>query len=228
MQFRQQSGMIPMSRGMRLAAALAALTCGAEARSDASPSQGTLLAPADLQAWQEKSFAGHTLYRVEEGGRGPALHAVAQGSASVLCRTVAIDLESRPVVRWHWRLDRAPDPRNERSRAGDDQGLRLSALHRAGPAEEETLAIQYVWSQSEPVGAAWPNAFVANARELAARSGPAQPGVWRSERRDLQADFRAAFGRDVDRIDAVCLMSDGDQTGALVEGWYGDIIFQAR
>jgi hypothetical protein len=26
----------------------------------------------------------------------------------------------------------------------------------------------------------------------------------------------------------ICLMTDGDQTGALVEGWYGDITLQAR
>ena len=46
--------------------------------------------------------------------------------------------------------------------------------------------------------------------------------------RDLGADFRSAFGRAVDRIDAICLMTDDDRTGALVEGWYGDITLQAR
>jgi hypothetical protein len=40
--------------------------------------------------------------------------------------------------------------------------------------------------------------------------------------------FSLAFGRAVGRVDAMCLMTDGDRTGALVEGWYGDITLQAR
>jgi hypothetical protein len=59
--------------------------------------------------------------------------------------------------------------------------------------------------------AAWINPYVANAYELVARSGPAWPGEWHIQR-----------NRSVD------LMTDGDQTGALVEGWYGDITLQAR
>ena len=72
------------------------------------------------------------------------------------------------------------------------------------------------------------NHYVAHAYEPVARSGPAAPGDWHTEERDLGVDFRTACGRAVDRIDAICLMTDGDQTGALVEGWYGDIILQAR
>jgi hypothetical protein len=68
---------------------------------------------------------------------------------------------------------------------------------------------------------------VANAYELVARSGPAAPGEWHTNQQDRSADFRLAFGRAVDRT-PTCLMTDGEQTGALVEGWYGDITLQAR
>ncbi|WP_119302986.1 DUF3047 domain-containing protein [Dongia deserti] len=228
MQFRQQSD-ISLNGGWFLPIfVLSAVLYASAARSEAPAAQPVTISPADLPAWQAKSFKGETAYRVEDGGQGPALRAMADGSASGLCRTVQIDLDSLPILRWHWRLDHAPARRNERMKGGDDQGLRLSFLHQSGAGEDSILAIQYVCSQSEPVGAHWANAFVANAQQVVAHSGPAQPGLWRSEQRDLAADFRAAFGRAVDRIDAICLMSDGDQTGALVEGWYGDITFQAR
>jgi hypothetical protein len=48
------------------------------------------------------------------------------------------------------------------------------------------------------------------------------------EQRDLGADSRLAFGRAIGRARPNCLMTDGDQTGALVEGWYDDITLQAR
>lgn len=65
---------------------------------------------------------------------------------------------------------------------------------------------------TEPIGARWINAYVANAYEPVARSGPALPGEWHTKQRDRSVD----------------LMTDGDQAGALVEGWYGDITLQAR
>lgn len=209
-----------------------ALLYGASAPVDATadgaaPGQ-TRISPADVAGWQEQAFVGHTQYREEEGGEGPALHATADASASALCRPVQIDLDAAPIARWQWRLDRPPPRTDERGRQGDDQGLRLSFLHREGTTAQSILAIQYVWSQNEPRNSTWANAFVPNAHEVAARSGPAMPGHWEAEQRDLRADFRAAFGRDIDQVDAVCVMTDGDQTGALVEGWYGDITLQAR
>ncbi|MEZ5831933.1 MAG: DUF3047 domain-containing protein [Dongiaceae bacterium] len=204
------------------------MTYGLAARSDAAQPPETTLSPMDLGLWQEQPFVGHTLYRAEDGGQGLALHATADASASALCRNVDVDLKAAPIAHWGWRLDRPPPRGDERGRAGDDQGLRVSFLYRGGTTLSSILAIQYVWSQSEPAGTQWANAFVPNAHEVAARSGPAMPGLWKEERRDLQADFRAAFGQEIDRVDAVCIMTDGDQTGALVEGWYGDITLQAR
>jgi hypothetical protein len=228
MQFRQQSD-ISLARGWFLPlSALAALIYGPIAHSDAAPPQQVIVSPADLGGWQEQSFVGQTLYRTEDGGQGRALHATANGTASGLCHSVQIDLKTLPVARWSWRLDRSPPRTDERGRPGDDQGLRVSFLHRGGTTVGSILAVQYVWSQNEPAGATWANAFVPNAHEVAARSGPALPGRWKAEQRDLKADFRAAFGQDIDRVDAVCIMTDGDQTGALVEGWYSDIILQAR
>ncbi len=195
---------------------------------DAAAAPERIVSPAALAMWQERSFSGHTLYRPADGSAGQALHAIAAGTASGLCQAVQIDLNVLPIARWHWRLDRAPGLRDERTREGDDQGLRLSFLYQSGTSPDSIQAVQYVWSQSEPVDAGWINPYVANAYELVVRSGPAAPGEWHTEERDLGADFRTAFGRPVDRIDAICLMTDGDQTGALVEGWYGDITLQVR
>lgn len=225
MQFRQQS---VMSLKIARFPATLLLICGLASGSNAAPPAERTVSPAARENWQERSFSGHTLYSVAEGDGGQALHAIAAGTASVLCQAVEIDLSALPLARWRWRLDRAPGPRDERTKEGDDQGLRISFLYQGGTSLASALALQYVWSQREPVGAGWVNPYVPNAYQLAARSGPAAPGEWRAEQRDLQADFRAAFGRTIDRIDAVCLMTDGDQTGALVEGWFGDITLQAR
>ena len=228
MQFRQQSDMRMKQVWLLRFLVVVALIYGPARHSDAAPPAGETISPAALGNWQEQSFKGRTDYRVEDGGQGPALHATAHDSASGLCQSVRIDLQTLPIAQWNWRLDRAPPRTDERGKDGDDQGLRVSFLYQPGATPDSALAIQYIWSQNESEGASWSNAYVQNAYEVVARSGPAIPGEWRTERRDLAADFRAAFGRAIDRIDAICLMTDGDQTGALVEGWYGDITLQAR
>lgn len=206
-------------------AALFAATVGGRFYAAAATSEAAIgrFSMGDLSGWQEHSFAGRTQYRLAADGAGQALHATAMGSASVLCRETDIDLAATPIAEWRWRLDRAPIRGDERSRDGDDQGLRVSFLHRDGILPGSVIAIQYVWSQSEAEGAFWPNAFSPEAYQLAAESGPARPGDWVAEKRDLRADFRRIFNREIDRVDGVCVMTDGDQTGALVEGWYGDI-----
>ena len=230
MQFRQQFDTTLGPARFLPVVALSALIYGSAARSDAPPPGEATISPADLASLAGACF--HRPYAVSRGaGRGrpgPACNSGCQ-RVGIVRNLLRFDLKSLPIVRWSWRLDLAPPRTDERGQGGDDQGLRLSFLHRGGTAPGTPFfTIQYVWSQNEPVDATWANAFVPNAHEVAARSGPATPGEWRTEQRDLAADFRAAFGRDVDRIDAVCLMTDGDQTGALVEGWYGDIILQAR
>ena len=68
--------------------------------------------------------------------------------------------------------------------------------------------------------------YVAHAYEPVVRSGPAAPGEWHTEQA-TSAPISPGL-RGAGRVDAMCLMTDGDRTGALVEGWYGDITLQAR
>jgi head-tail adaptor len=60
---------------------------------------------------------------------------------------------------------------------------------------------------------------------IAIESGPERIGQWISERRDVRADYRLAFGEEPGRVDAVAIMTDTDNTGATATAWYGDIWF---
>jgi hypothetical protein len=64
------------------------------------------------------------------------------------------------------------------------------------------------------------------------RSGAARAGQWVAEARDVEADFRAAFGlagtQPVPRVTGVAVGSDTDQTGEMVTAWFGDLKLDAR
>jgi len=177
----------------------------------------------DLEGWQSKSFKGETRYRlVEQEGRR-VLEAQSDASASGLYREIAVDLTRTPYLHWSWRIDGVLDGVDERTKAGDDYPARLYVVVSGGLAFWRTRSLVYVWSSSQPVGSTWHNAYTANARVIAVRSG--QPGAWREERRDVRADFRRLFGEDITGVDAVAIMTDTDNSGQSARAWYGDIGF---
>jgi hypothetical protein len=176
---------------------------------------------ADLEGWQAKAFKGETLYELRDG----ALCAESEAAASGRFREIAVDLQQTPWLNWSWKLERALAAGDEQSKGGDDYAARVYVVFSGGVAFWRTRAINYVWSAAQPEGTIWPNAFTANARMLAIRSGSAQLGEWVSERRDVRADYRRLFGSEPGVVAAVAIMTDTDNAGGSAGACYGDIWF---
>lgn len=174
-----------------------------------------------LTGWKEKSFSGHTRYEVRDG----ALCASSSAAASGLFREIRVDLGQTPWLHWSWRIDKGLHGGDERSKEGDDYPARVYVVFSGGLAFWRTRAINYVWSGAEPEGTIWPNAFTANARMVAVRSGKQHLGEWLEERRDVRADYRRIFGAEAPTVDAVAIMTDTDNTATSAAACYGDIWF---
>jgi hypothetical protein len=180
---------------------------------------------ADLSGWEEKSFVGETRYALREDGGQQALYAQSNAAASGLFRKIKVDLGRTPYLHWSWKIKNLVDGGDERRKQGDDYPARIYVVFSGGLFFWRTRAINYVWSNREPLGSAWPNAFTANAQMIAVRSGPEGLGRWLTERRDVKADYRRLFGSEPGEIAAVALMTDTDNTGSAAAAWYGDIWF---
>jgi hypothetical protein len=179
----------------------------------------------ELDGWKSRSFAGETRYRLEIHAGRQVLHAVSKASASGLYREVTIDLKETPYLHWSWRVGNLLAMQDERSKPGDDYAARVYVVFSGGPFLWRTRAINYVWSSHQPAGSEWPNAFTANARMIAVRSGTAAVGQWVHESRNVYADYRRAFGEEPGQVSAIAVMTDTDNTGQTAEAWFGDIWF---
>lgn len=163
--------------------------------------------------WQEKRFAGQTVYTpVLENGL-KMLHASSQGSASGLVREQTIDLRRTPVLNWSWKVEKIMPGIDERQKKGDDFAARVYVVAKGGLAFWNTRALSYVWSNSQPVGTLWPNPFTANAILIAAQSGKQHLGLVMDEKHNVREDWRQAFGEDISTIDAIAIMTDADNSG---------------
>ena len=183
---------------------------------------------ATLDRWQEREFAGRTDYALVEEDGARVLRGHARGTASILYREAEIDLGATPVLEWSWKVDRVYEMIDERARAGDDFPARLYVVVRTGFLPWETIAINYVWASTASPGESWPNPYTDKAVMIAVRGGPDEVGRWVRERRDVAADFRAAFGERVERIDGYAIMVDGDNGDREAIAWFGELGFAPR
>lgn len=176
-------------------------------------------------AWQEREFNGRTEYRLVTLGGEQVLEARADGTASAKYRELEIDLDETPYLHWRWRIESTLGPEiDELSKSGDDYPARIYVVRRGGLAFWRTRALNYVWSSAQPEGARWPNAYAGESVQIVAvNSGDQQAGEWVSHSRDLRADWREAFGEEIDSLDGIALMTDTDDTGGTARAWYGEI-----
>ena len=181
----------------------------------------------DLAGWQRERFSGETIYTIEPFEGAKALHARAVGTASGLYREMEIDLRATPIVTWRWALGQGKAGLDPRQKKGDDYPLRLYFVVKRGLFNLDTIAVQYVWSLSQPAGASWPNPFAPSVMQIAIDDATSPHGRMVQHSRNLREDFRQLFGEAIDRIDVIAIMTDADNAGGVSEGWYGDVSFQA-
>jgi hypothetical protein len=178
---------------------------------------------------------------------------VLQSRAAAAAGTVAHELDVSPAERgilaWRWKVDRVVAGADLAQKSGDDfaarvyvffdvpvESLSFGARARAFLARAiwgeklPTAALCYVWDNRHPVGTSGWNPYTDRVRTVVLRS--ASPGAWASEARDLEADFRAAFGSQwagpVPRVTGIAIGNDTDQTGETATAWFGDLRLEAR
>ena len=179
----------------------------------------------ELAGWKEKEFKGNTDYTIVYVGARKALLAKSSASASAMFREIEIDLEKTPWLNWTWRAENILHGLNERSKEGDDYPARVYVIISGGLFFWKTFALNYVWSNNQPVGSSWPNAYESNALMLAVESGRKNLGKWLHNKRNVRDDIRKLFGKEIRYIDAVAIMTDTDNAGGRAETYYGDIYF---
>jgi hypothetical protein len=231
-----------MLKGMALVVALAAsATVSAAAMtlrfSDTAP--GT-----DLPSgWKTYAMSRHhtkaRMAIVHEGGKNVFSIDARHASGAIAHE---LDIPATATLSWRWKVDRSVAKADLSKKSGDDfaarvyvffdvprtqlswlQRMKLKLVGRSLGHAIPTAALCYVWDDRNPVGTMAPSAFTDLARIIVLQSGNAEAGAWHVQRRDLAADFRAAFGRPAPRLTGIALAADTDNTGGHVQAWFGDL-----
>jgi hypothetical protein len=191
--------------------------------------QGIVFTPRDILGWEVEQFKGPVQYRIVRIGGREAVHALcAATGATARFLKRDIDLRETPILEWSWRIEDTFGAIEETTKTGDDYPVRLYAVFDGGFRRWRTRAVNYVWASNQPKGSVWPNAYAFQAMMTAVQSGPSRAGEWVTQRRDLAADFERLHGSGYETIHGLAIMTDCDDVGRPIEGWYGEIRLLTR
>ncbi|MEB3327660.1 MAG: DUF3047 domain-containing protein [Candidatus Sericytochromatia bacterium] len=196
-----------------------------------------LLADLSGAAWAGWEHTTHlpwearNVYTRLDTPEGPVVRVDSQAAASMLLRHVTLEVAREPVVSWRWRIAAPMRGSDESDRSRDDCAARVYFLWGLRTRADllSATGLGYVWGRTRRVGAMGPSPFTGRVGVFTLRSGAPGAGAWQTERRDLDADYRAFFRQaPPGPVTAVVLLTDTDQTQGRATAWYGPIWAEAR
>lgn len=192
---------------------------------DADPGRFSM---TGLNGWELQVFNNKipTSYRLVQDSGAQVVEAECRTSAAGLIRKESVDLKDTPILTWRWWVAEGLHGIDEREKKGDDFVARVYVVLDGGWAVWRTRSLVYVWSSGQPTGSHWPSAYTEQAHVVALRGGARETGRWWAEARNVREDFKRYFDQDIDRVDALALMTDCDDSDATARARYGDLTWE--
>lgn len=145
-----------------------------------------------------------------------------------LVHALPVDEPHEQRLSWRWRIEQWPARADLRERKTEDMPLRicasfdeplaavpfverqvLRALRMRAAEAVPAAAVCYVWDHSLPAGSTLHSPFTHRIRYLVLRGPESAPASWRSESRNLHADFLQLFGDEVKTVPPLVSISVG-------------------
>jgi hypothetical protein len=203
---------------------------------------------AELQArgWREIANPNKAENAYRAGPDG-AIEVVSEDSVSTLYRPVDTDLEQRPVLTWRWRVEQATPATDLSVEGQDDCSLAVYVGFPYDPGEASFLerlkrplveswagehapgrVLRYVFCGRHQRGEVVESPYLGSAGMMRVLRPADSPGEWFTERVDIVADYRLAFGEDPPDPTQIAIQADTDDTGSASRAFIADLAFAPR
>ena len=178
--------------------------------------------PGSLPAgWQTRGDSSMPIYQVRADGDGNRfLSAESHNTDVQLGVPAGMKRPDIGTLAWRWRIWELPANASERSVKTMDSAASVYAVF---GSKLFPRILKYVWSTTEPAGTAFKHPNSGRVAILVVASGKTGIGQWHNVRRDLVADYKAAFGSEPENLTAIAVKTDSDSTGTSARADYDDI-----
>ncbi|MEO7520346.1 MAG: DUF3047 domain-containing protein [Gemmatimonas sp.] len=162
--------------------------------------------------WQVRPVRGQkapTTRVVQDDTYGQALRFEARGQAAFFGNELKVPIDvSNGRLRWSWRVDKPLANAVLQDAARDDSPARLMVIFGRQGLLARPRIIFYTWGHVEPRGTSFASRASDRLHVIVLRNREDPIGTWMTEERDLNADYRAAFGATSQNMGGIGFMSD--------------------
>lgn len=183
-------------------------------------------------AWKEQGFL--RLFTNEYLLSGDQMDVISDGTVSVIWRPVDQSLGGASRASWNWAVSQGVDATDLTRKGGDDRNLAIyfvfvdeataQNLDRSSARKlltnPATRALVYVWGGAHERGSILPSPYSSGLRTMILR-GPGTGSF--TERVDLDADFRRAFGATPGVLVGLAVTADSDDTDGEIRAAISDL-----
>jgi len=187
------------------------------------------------EGWSGRKKEAAKYYKIKEDpeDKGNKYLSVTNDSTDMfIIKKIKVDLVKYPFLNWKWKINQLPKNGKENKKKTCDVAASVNVVLVASKWRPKT--IKYSWSTTlkKNVFTKSPYAFWPSRCDIIViESGDELKGQWITEKRNVLEDYIRLYKKKKVKsrvIDALVIMSDGDNTKSVSAADYDDIFFSAN
>ncbi len=176
-----------------------------------------------VQNWGSPNYD----FEIESTSSTRILHMKSNGDSSTINKEVKIDCKDYQILQWSWKVVELPKGADARKKATDDEAAQIYVTFPRFPSAVRSRIIGYIWDSTAPAGSVFKSQKTGLVTYVVVRSGEADLGKWLTESRNVCQDYKKIYGEDPDeKIEAISVGIDSDDTRSRAEAYFGEILFK--
>jgi hypothetical protein len=171
----------------------------------------------------EETEKAQKIYKVSVEGANAYLSADSRGDAVQIGKKVEVDLMKYPSLEWCWKVTKLCKGGDERYKATGDSA---AAVYVVFPTWKmwKPKALKYVWSASGlPKGYRTESPYSSDTKIIVLQNKHSPLDTWIQEKVNVLSDYEKYWGKKLEKVNLIGLMSDSDNTGSEAIAAYDDL-----
>jgi hypothetical protein len=187
-----------------------------------------------VKGWKFVSYFGVPSTQYSKAGKG-IIKAESLGGRSSLFKEVKEKEKNYPILSWRWKISNVVRSAIETRKDRFDAAARVMVVFGKeksygifGGGEPIGLKIEYIWATRLPKGHIFDHPGEKDCKVFVLESGDGKAGQWVYEMRNIQKDFKTAFGKELPGVLAIGIQTDTDHSNEQVIAYYTEPVLKKR
>ena len=182
----------------------------------------------EFKTLQVKKVKGQTTWSIGSNENGNFIKAEAEGKGSGLGKELSINLLKTPFINITWKVEKDLSGIVENSKKGHDYAARVFVIKKTGSTALSNRAINYVFSSNNSVNDNWPSPYTKKSIDYVLSTTKNGINEWVTVKANVKEHFKKFHNLDVEKLTAVAIMTDTDNSKLKAISYYQNIYFSSE